>query len=65
MRKKPLPEVTLVRVILIILLVMYHSFLPWVDDWGPRSFGRNTVYFWIAKASYSFVSVRNLGHSEF
>lgn len=52
-----LTEVCLIRLLLIVLLVIYHSFAPYCGGW--RALDNNTEtfssYWWIGKASYSFM----------
>lgn len=58
MQKKEniLTEVSVIRPILIILLVVYHSFIIYQGGWSePVGFEPNETYWWISKASYSFM----------
>lgn len=56
MNKRNLDEVSLIRPILIVLLVLYHAFAPWCGAWKPfDGFEENEVYWWIAKSAYSFM----------
>lgn len=53
---KYLDEVSLIRPILIILLVLYHAFAPWCGAWRPFcGYEANETYWWISKAAYSFM----------
>lgn len=50
-----LSEICLIRITLIVLLVLYHSFAPFVGAWNPLS-GQECVshsYWWIGKISYA------------
>ena len=48
-------EIVLIRLILIILLVVYHSFIIYGGGWRqPQGYENVCVYSWIAKFSYSF-----------
>lgn len=49
-----LNDVTVMRVALILLLVLYHSFAPWCGNWEAVTEGGNTGYFLIGKGAYSF-----------
>jgi len=50
------PDISILRVFLIVLLVLYHAFVPYIGEWEqPKSFEENTFYWWIAKFSYSFM----------
>lgn len=51
-----LSEVIILRMILILLLVMFHAFAPFAGAWAdiPRMEDVPS-YYWIAKASYSFM----------
>lgn len=56
-QKRLLEEVCLIRLILIILLVLYHSFAPFSDSWRPLD-GQQAIepiYRWVAIISYSFM----------
>ncbi|SEF81495.1 Fucose 4-O-acetylase [Bacteroides thetaiotaomicron] len=51
-----LDEISLIRPILIVLLVLYHAFCPWTGAWETFcGFEENDVYRWIADFSYSFM----------
>lgn len=53
---KILSEIAVIRPILIILLVVYHSFIIYQGGWSePIGFEHNRAYWWISKASYSFM----------
>lgn len=53
---KYLDEVSLIRPILIILLVLYHAFAPWCGAWRLFcGYEANETYWWISKAAYSFM----------
>lgn len=53
---KYLDEISFIRPILIVLLVLYHSFAPWCGSWDAFvGFENNSFYWWIAKTSYSFM----------
>lgn len=56
-QKRLLEEVCLIRLILIILLVLYHSFAPFSGSWRPLD-GQQAIepiYRWVAIISYSFM----------
>lgn len=54
--KKNLDEISFIRPILIVLLVLYHSFAPWCGGWGPIvGCESNEVYWWIGESAYSFM----------
>lgn len=55
-KKQLLNEVCLIRLFLIVLLVLYHSFAPYCDSWKPLSnqYGSD-LYWWIGKTAYSFM----------
>lgn len=49
-------DVSVIRVILIILLVLYHSFAIFNGAWdAPDGYCQIPAYWWIASASYSFM----------
>ena len=51
-----LDEVSFIRPVLIVLLVLYHAFAPWCGAWEPfDGFEENNVYWWLAKVAYSFM----------
>lgn len=53
---KILSEIAVIRPILIILLVVYHSFIIYQGGWSePIGFEHNRAYWRISKASYSFM----------
>lgn len=55
-QRKNLDEVSFIRPILIVLLVLYHAFAPWCGSWKPfDGFQDNEVYWWIGKLAYSFM----------
>lgn len=55
-QKKNLDEVSFIRPILIVLLVLYHAFAPWCGAWKSfDGYEPNGVYWWIGKATYSFM----------
>lgn len=55
-KKQLLNEVCLIRLFLIILLVLYHSFAPYCDSWKPLSNQYSSdLYWWIGKTTYSFM----------
>lgn len=55
-QRKFLNEISLVRPILILLLVLYHSFAPWTGSWSPfNGFEQNKIYWWIGQFAYSFM----------
>ena len=54
--KKILEEVAFIRPVLIVLLVLYHSFAPWCGAWDSfDGFSSNLLYKVIARVSYSFM----------
>lgn len=49
-------DVSFIRPILIVLLVVYHAFIIYRGGWEqPVGFHENTAYWWIANVSYSFM----------
>lgn len=51
-----LDEVSFIRPILIVLLVLYHAFCPWTGAWEPfDGFEPIVTYQWIADTAYSFM----------
>lgn len=55
-QKKLLEEICLIRLILIVLLVLYHAFAPWCGAWHPiDGMVDDTTYWWIGKISYLFM----------
>ena len=55
-KPKNLAEVSIIRPILIVLLVVYHAFIIYRGGWVQTSgFQENTIYWWIAATSYSFM----------
>lgn len=55
-QKKNLDEVSFIRPILIVLLVMVHSFTVFNDGWPPfEGFVPCETYKWISRLSYSFM----------
>ena len=56
MNKKLLDDVVIIRLILIILLVLYHSFAIYNGAWDmPNGIHSVNTYYWIASLSYSFL----------
>lgn len=54
--RQNLDEVSLIRPILIVLLVLYHAFAPWCGAWGAfEGYEPNEIYWWIGKSAYSFM----------
>lgn len=54
--KKNLDEVSFIRPILIVLLVLFHAFAPWCGGWRPfEGFQESSTYWWVGKLSYSFM----------
>lgn len=54
--KKYLPEVVFIRLLLIVLLVLYHSFALYCGGWEPLPNQEMIpAYWWIGKAAYSFM----------
>ena len=55
-QRKTLNEISLIRPVLILLLVLFHSFAPWTGSWKLFSgFEQNKVYWWIGQFAYSFM----------
>lgn len=55
-QRKNLDEVSFIRPILIVLLVLYHAFAPWCGAWKSfDGYEPNEAYWWIGKAAYSFM----------
>lgn len=51
-----LDEISFIRPILIVLLVLYHAFAPWCGAWNAfDGFQENIFYWWIGKLAYSFM----------
>lgn len=50
--KQLVKEVCLIRLVLIVLLVLYHSFAPFVGAWEPIG-DASSVYWWIGSLAYS------------
>ena len=64
--KNNLDEVSVIRPLLIILLVLYHSFAPWTGAWLPfDGFEHSDVYKWIGLLSYSFMLPTFVGVSGY
>lgn len=57
MKSKILVEVCIIRFIVIILLIVYHSFAPFCYAWEPigEDIENYPVYYWVALLSYSFM----------
>lgn len=54
--KKILTDVCAIRLILIILLVLYHAFAIFCGGWTPLDgYPRPEGYWWIGKSAYSFM----------
>lgn len=54
MRNNYLYDAALLRPLAIVLLVLYHAFIPYTHGWAqPKNFQDIDSYWWIAKASYS------------
>lgn len=54
--KKPLYEISLMRPIILVFLVLYHSFIIYNSQWTPPlGFEDCSLYKWIARFSYSFL----------
>lgn len=54
--KQLLEDVVLIRIVLIVLLVLYHSFAIYNGAWDmPEGIGCVKAYWWIASISYSFL----------
>ena len=55
--KKLLPNIVIIRIFLIFLLIIYHSFIVYGERyWAePRGFKPIITYWWISKFSYSFL----------
>lgn len=54
--KKKLENVVVIRLLLIVLLVLYHSFAIYNGSWGmPEGIVPITGYWWIATLAYSFM----------
>lgn len=55
-QKKLLPEVVIIRPILIVLLVFYHAFAIYSGAWAPiEGFPDVPAYWWLDKLSYAFM----------
>ncbi len=56
LERKKLDEISFIRPILIVLLVLFHAFAPWCGSWRPfEGFQENSVYWWVGKLSYSYM----------
>lgn len=54
--KHILPEVVIIRLVLIVLLVFYHSFAIYGGSWQSiEGFPSNQIYCWLDRLSYSFM----------
>lgn len=54
--KRNLNEISFIRPILIVMLVMYHAFAPWTGAWSePTWFVPCRAYWWWGKLNYSFM----------
>ena len=55
--RKLLPNIIIIRLLLIFLLIVYHSFIVYIEGiWPePRNFKPIIFYWWIANFSYSFL----------
>lgn len=55
-KSKQLDEVNFIRPMVILLLVVLHSFTMYAGGWSmPEGINDVRTYFWIAKLSYSFI----------
>lgn len=52
--KQMLNEIIIVRLVLTVCLILYHSFAPFSNSWTPLSEEFIAPYYWISKFSYSF-----------
>ena len=53
---KYLGDICIIRIILIFLLIIYHSLCPYTSDFWDNPQGYNIpVYYWIGRTSYSFM----------
>lgn len=57
LKRKTLNEVCLLRLLLIVLLVLYHAFAPWCNGWRevPGAMNVPCAYRWIGWSAYSFM----------
>lgn len=54
--KRYLDDVCVIRIILILLLIVYHSFCPYTSSFWPNPQNHSIpVYYWIGRSSYSFM----------
>lgn len=55
--KKFFGYICLIRVVIILLLIIYHSFAPFCSSWEiiPGMNGQYTLYSWISLLAYSFM----------
>ncbi len=54
-KSKRILEADIIRLVLIVMLVLYHAFAPWSMSWEPlEGQNFNYAYWWVAKSSYSF-----------
>ena len=53
--KKMIFEVSIIRPLVILLLILYHSLCPWMNGWEETPcFEENKIYFWIANLISGF-----------
>lgn len=52
--KRILNEVVFIRLVLVLFLVLYHSFAPFSSSWKPLTDEFIGSYYWISRFSYSF-----------
>lgn len=51
---KRLDEICFIRPVLIVLLIVFHSFAPWANTWPPfEGIVYNDFYLWIAQITYA------------
>lgn len=57
MKQKTIQEICLIRLVLIVLLVLYHSFAPFCGKWSEIDTYNEypTTYWWIGNVAYSFM----------
>lgn len=55
-KKRFLDDVCVIRIILILLLIIYHSFCPYTSSFWPNPQNYSIpVYYWLGRLSYSFM----------
>jgi len=54
--KMYLSDAAIIRIILVVLLVLYHAFAPFSGAWSPiEGYEEVAAYWWLDKLSYAFM----------